>query len=226
MDNGFRKELIEQMENGTYMGGRRLLRALLANGFSGKDMPALADELLFTFPSVKAVLEADYASLMTVDGMTRPVALYLLAAGNLKKKTEAPLGRIKDIRALIAHAQGRLKDKDCEYAELYLVDRDGRVSGFYRFTSRLKTRVFMDAQDFISKIASGSPYGFYVLHNHVGKSPAPSDLDDGFTARLLSVYRGGGAVFLDHCIIAGKNWFSYRESGRMQKLRGLSDADI
>lgn len=223
MDKGFRKELIEEIGGGGYMNGRSLLCALLANGFSGKDMSALADNLLFTFPSVAAVLEADYPSLMTVEGMTRPVALYILAIGELRKKLEEPLTHISGISELIAHAQNRLKGKDCEYVELYLVGKDGGVVKFYRFTSRLKTRVFMDAQDFISKITAERPYGFYVLHNHIGNSPSPSDLDDVFTARLLSVCPKGGTVFLDHCIIAGKNWFSYRESGRMKQLRILSD---
>ncbi len=221
MAKQFRGEIIEEMENGGYMHGRRLMCALLSNGFGGRDMSRLADNLLFTFPSVTAVLEADYPSLMTVEGMTRRTALYILALGEVKKKTGEPLARIKDSGELIAHARRALKDKDCEFAELYLVDRDGAVLNFYRFTSRLKTRVFMNAQEFINKIIAGKPYGFYVLHNHISDRPDPSAMDDKFTARLLVVCGESGVRFLDHCVVAGENSFSYRGSGRMDKLKSL-----
>ncbi len=200
------------------MDGRSVMRTLLSNGYAGKDMSELADNLLFTFPSVNAVLEADYASLMTVKGMTRAVAIYILTLRDIKNKIQAPLVRIRDSKELIEHAQRVLSEKDCEYAELYLVDKDGKVLNYYSFTSGLKRRVNMDAQDFISKISLQEAYGFYVLHNHTGSSPRPSEFDDLFTARLLSVCPVSGKKFLDHCIVAGKKWFSYRESGKFKEL--------
>jgi len=222
VEKGFRNKIIEQLEEGRYMSGRDLLCALLTNAFPSGDFSELCDELLFTFPSVNAVLSADYASLMTVNGMTRRVALYILAVQNTKGHSKSPIDKISNSAELIKKAQSRLKERDCEFAELYLVDREGGVIKYYRFTSGLKSKVYMDAQDFITKIYATDAYGFYVLHNHTGNSPRPSERDDIFTARLLALGAHGGKVFLDHCIVAGNNGFSYRDSGRLKELSSLT----
>lgn len=208
----FRRQFIDRLNGGNHLYERDILAMLLSNAYSGRDMSALAERLLSRFSSVKAVLHADLRELMTVEGVTRPIALYLITVGRAREKTFAEVKQIDGAESLASAVGERLRELDTEYAELYFVTRTGRVVSCYRYSSGLENKVSLNIQDIIAKITTERAYGFYLVHNHVTCKAQPSADDDNFTSRLLSL--NCGAKFLDHIIIGiDGDWYSYRQHG-------------
>lgn len=214
----YRARLVEGLSGDNRIYESDVLNALLTNAYSGRDMSELTNALLSRFPSVHAIVSADLGELMSVEGMTRTVALYLITVGKLANRTNSELSYIDSASALTDAVGDRLRTYDNEIAELYFVDQSGKVLQQRTYTSDLAYRVSMDLQEVIAGITTERAYGFYVVHNHVYSKAVPSADDDCFTARLLAV-SGGAIKFMDHCIVGtGGSVFSYRESGRMDSL--------
>jgi DNA repair protein RadC len=57
-----------------------------------------------------------------------------------------------------------------------------------------------------------------VAHNHPSGQLKPSPEDDQITTRLRTAAGVLGLNFLDHLIFTESAWFSYRQSGRLDKI--------
>ena len=64
-----------------------------------------------------------------------------------------------------------------------------------------------------------NPYGIIVVHNHPSGDPTPSRDDEKFTSNLLINTTSLGLEFYDHVIIGNDGYFSFSESGIMQRLK-------
>ena len=53
------------------------------------------------------------------------------------------------------------------------------------------------------------------IHNHPAHSLAPSNADFEVTEKIKKISELHGIVFLDHIIVAGDNYFSFRENGHI-----------
>ena len=218
MEKDFRKDCIAKFESG-YIYDREVLTILLSNAFSGTDTEKMVDTLLYTFPSVAAVLEADFAALTVVKGMTRQVAEYLVALGKAQRLFVKPPTTICNSDQLIEYGIAKYRGTDCEEAELYCVNKNSRVIGRYCYKSNKMKRVELNFRIIAADISASGASGFYLLHNHVYGSVQPSEQDDVFTAKLLSVFSEGDIKFIDHCIVGTQEGYSYLNSGRLQLLR-------
>ena len=78
MHEGHRRRLYEKLKSGGNLYEHELLEMLLFNAYPRKNTNPLAHELLNRFPSISAVLNADYEELIAVPGVGEQVALYLL----------------------------------------------------------------------------------------------------------------------------------------------------
>lgn len=217
MEKDFRKDCIEKFNNG-YMYDSEVLSVILANAFSWLDADALVGELLHCFPSAAAVLEADFSALMAVKGMKRQVAEYIVALGKVQRSF-GPLTEISDSDKLIEYGIAKCKGGDCEEAELYCVNRSGKVIAHYSYKSDHMKKVELNFRTVAADISASGASGFYLLHNHVYGSVLPSEQDDIFTLKLLSVFSHGGVKFIDHCIVGSRDGYSYLKSGRLGLLK-------
>lgn len=218
MDKDLRKDLIDRLEQG-YIYGKEALNILLSNAFSGEDTAKTVDALLTVFPSANAVIDADFGALMAVPGMTRRIAEYIVVLGKAREALTEPLKVVENSERLIGYGIAKYRGRDCEMAELYCVNKNGKVVLFRRYGSEQLRKVELDFRTVISEIASSGACGFYLLHNHVYGEVRPSAADDLFTAKLISACPEGGAPLIDHCIVGEREGFSYLKSGRLKQLK-------
>lgn len=218
MDKEFRKDCIDRFENG-YVYDSEVLKILLSNAFSGIDAEGLVNNLLYTFPSAAAVLDADVASLKVVHGMTGQVAEYIVALGKTIKYSTQPPTRINDSKQLIEYGIAKCRGNDCEETELYCVNKSGKVVAHRVYKSDRMKKVELDFRTVASDVTSSGASGFYLMHNHVYGTVLPSEQDDIFTLKLLSVFSEGDIKLIDHCIVGTQEGYSYLNSGRLQLLK-------
>ncbi|MBU6951623.1 JAB domain-containing protein [Hahella sp. HN01] len=64
-----------------------------------------------------------------------------------------------------------------------------------------------------------NPYGLIIVHNHPSGDPTPSPGDEQFTSNLLINTTSLGIQLYDHIIIGESRYFSFAESGLLDKLK-------
>jgi DNA repair protein RadC len=56
-------------------------------------------------------------------------------------------------------------------------------------------------------------YGILVMHNHPSGDPNPSEADHRITRRLVEASQILQITMVDHIIVGGSRWFSFKEAG-------------
>uniref|UniRef100_B1XW19 DNA repair protein RadC n=1 Tax=Polynucleobacter necessarius subsp. necessarius (strain STIR1) TaxID=452638 RepID=B1XW19_POLNS len=56
-----------------------------------------------------------------------------------------------------------------------------------------------------------------MAHNHPSGNPLPSDADQELTKVLVNALQLVDIQLLDHCIVSGSGFFSFSDSGLMEK---------
>lgn len=188
-----------------------------------KDTNPIAHALIDRFGSFNAVLKADISALESVDNVTHAAALFLTSLSDVARKfcneenAFRPmvdtyehaaeylgdlLGSAKEehIVALFVDASGKLIQK-CELGEGNNADCHIRVSELVMLTLNFKARFV------------------YLAHNHPEGGAKPSFSDVEFTKWAVAALEVLGVRLVDHIIVAGKELFSFRKEGNMDRFK-------
>lgn len=217
---GYRREFLERLSSDGDLSESELLNIILSNANGGKDMSEVADRLLDRFPSVYAILSADIEEIKAVEGVTERVATYFKTLDRvlgLKAKSRLYINGSEECIEIAAE---RFRGDKHESAELYLLNKSGKVTDIKFYTSKNPDRVDMSATDIISAISNSGAYGLYFAHSHVNCPATPSRSDDDVTRKLITACDMCKIIFFDHCIVTSNgDRFSYLKSGRLEKLK-------
>ena len=221
MAQGYRREFLERLSSGEELDESGLLNIILSNAYGGRDMSAVVSALLERFPSVSAVLDADYKEIITVEGVPDSVARYLKSIGRARKTFNRGELTITSTAKCFEVAAERFRGEQHEYMEIYFVNKSGKVTGIKTYTSDLPDKVEVSAGALLLEISSSGAYGLYLAHNHINSRANPSKSDNDVTAKLLEACDICKIIFYDHCIVSSNGEkFSYAESGMLKALKG------
>ncbi len=221
MAQGYRQEYLERLNSGEELSESELLNIILGNAYGGRDMSAVTNALLERFPSVSAILEADFAEIITVEGVSESVAAYLKSIDRARKLFEKDELYIMGTAQCFEVAAKRFRGEKNENMELYFVNKSGKVTGIKPYTSELPDKVEVSSGALLSVISSSGAYGLYLAHNHINSRANPSNADNEVTAKLIEACKMCKIIFFDHCIVSSNgDRFSYKESGAFEALKG------
>lgn len=220
MAQGYRRQFLERLQSGEKLDECELLNIILSNAYGGRDMSAVAAALLERFPSISAILKADFAEIKSVNGVSDSVAAYLRSLGLTENFSKSGELYINGTEQCLDVAAERFRYKKNECVEIYFVNKSGKVIDIKYYTSELPDKVEIAAGQLLSDISSSNAYGLYVAHNHLNTAANPSTDDSDVTAKIITACEICKIVFYDHCIVSSNGErFSYAESGLMQKLK-------
>ena len=220
MASGYRREFLQRLASGEELDEHELLNIILSNAYGGKDFSAVTDALLSRFPSVRAIIDASYAELISVKGVTETVASYLKSLKRADEFMNHGELYIDSTEKCFAVAAERFRGKVNENAEVYLLNKSGKVTGIKFYTSGRPDKVEMTSGEILSAISMSGAYGLYFAHNHLNCAATPSPDDDEVTRKLIKACDMCKIVFYDHCIVSSNgDKFSYVQSGRLESLR-------
>lgn len=219
MADGYRDGYIRALEDTDDLYESEILRITFGNAYGGRENPQLAAALLERFPSVKSIIEADLSEITAVDGVPENFALYLKTLDRIYKQMTRNDLIINSTQDCLKVLSERFRAKDNEYVEIYLVNKNGRVTEVKSYTSHKADRVDVSANSILSVISSSNAYGLYFAHNHVNASVNPSADDDDVTGKIFVACNMCNIKFFDHCIINSRgDTFSYAQSGRLKLI--------
>jgi DNA repair protein RadC len=191
---------------------KEVLSMLLSYSNGSVNPSCLADRLLDSFGSLKAVFEARPEQLMKVEGMTHTKASLVSMA--------IPLTRAW-IKAANENPDTVIGSKEAsEYCRSLLIGE--RLEKMYVIALNVRYRVVGKRCISTGTISEVNTYprlvmetalnynaAFIILsHNHPGGANYPSEQDIRSTRKLQCILKTVGITLLDHIIVAGNNTYS------------------
>jgi DNA repair protein RadC len=192
-----------------------LLAVLLNTGIQGKNVKALAADLLVfldknsDIPSVK-----DISALAGIGQSKACAVAAMLEFG--RRRYGAFSVRIKkpiDIFTLVRHYADRKQEK---FISLSL-NGAHEVLAVRIVTIGLVNKTIVHPREVFADLIQDRAAAFCVAHNHPSGQLVSSQEDDDITERLQSAAQILGLHFIDHIIFSETAWWSFRENGKLKE---------
>jgi DNA repair protein RadC len=190
-----------------------LLAILLNTGIRGKNVTALARELLDFLDRHKEVPPVTELSRLTGLGKTKAAAIAAMLEfgrrrwGAAGKRVTHP----SDIYSLVRHNADRKQERFISIS----LNGAHEAMTVRVVTIGLLNRTIVHPREVFADLIEDRAAAFAVAHNHPSGTLRPSAEDDEITGRLKSTADILGLHFLDHLIFSETEWWSYRQNGRI-----------
>jgi DNA repair protein RadC len=202
------------------LSDHELLAVLLNTGIRGKNVAALAAELLELLDREKDI--PSVRDLRRLSGLGAGKACAIAAMLEFGRRRWGVAGtRIRqpqDIHGLLRHHADRKQER------FLCLSLNGahEVLALRIVSIGLVNRTIVHPREVFADPISDRAAAVIVAHNHPSGQLRPSPEDDEITARLKAAAGVLGLSFLDHLIFTENTWFSYRQSRRLDELPPLT----
>jgi DNA repair protein RadC len=193
------------------LSDQELLSILLNSGVKGKNVTALAADLLECLDQEKEIPSVKDLALLTGLGKYKASAITAMLEFG-RRKWGAAGTRIRhpaDIYGSIRHYADRRQER---FISLSL-NGAHEVLAIRVVTVGLVNRTIVHPREVFADCLLDRAAAVAVAHNHPSGQVMPSPEDDEITLRLKSAADILGLRFLDHLVFCESGYFSYRESG-------------
>lgn len=214
---GHRKRIKEKYKRSGFNGwlDYEILEFALTFAISRKDTKPIAKELLSRFKTIKGVLEADTKDLKKVCGISEHTALFI---GFLKDMAILYLEKglyNKDLfsspEVVYNYLKSSLKGSpDEEFKALFLNSRNHLLS-IETIQRGTVNKSVVYPRKVVERALYNHAAGVIIAHNHPAGSLKPSEDDYNVTKVIKEALKTVEVALLDHIIIGGNGYFSFRE---------------
>jgi len=194
-----------------------VLEFALSYAIPRKDTKPIAKELLSKFRTINGVLDADRKEIEKVRGVSEHTALFLnflkdiaviyLEKGLYKKDLVSSPDVVCDY--LKASLKGSI---DEEFKVMFLNSRNCLLA-IETIQKGTVNKSVVYPRKIVELALHNHATGVIIAHNHPGGSLKPSEDDYNVTKAIKEALKTVDVVLLDHIIICGNGYFSFREQG-------------
>ncbi len=205
-----------------------LLEMLLYNVIPRQNTNPLAHLLINTFGSLDKVLEAPYETLITVEGVGKQIATYILLISSVYKriqleKNDGPIVVYNSETAaniILPEFYGVNEEK------IFLLALDKnyvlKYKGFLH--SGTHDTVEFCVREIINKCVPVNASRYYLAHNHPSGLATPSESDARSSILTENILTPMNMLMEDHFIIADNDYVSLRESKMLLRQMTMNQA--
>lgn len=221
---GHRRRLKEKYRESRLNGllDHEVLEFALTFALPRKDTKPIAKELLSRFKTISGVLEADLGALQQIEGISEHSALFIQFLKDISiqysKKDLYNKDLINSPEAVYDYLRVSLKGEcDEEFRALFLNNRN-----FLQAEEVIHKGTINKTVVYPRKIAELALHnhsaGVIIAHNHPGGSLEPSKEDILVTETVRNALKTVDVDLLDHVIIGGSGYFSFKENNIVEVL--------
>lgn len=216
---GHRQRIKEKYEKSGIDGwlDYEVLELALSYAIPRKDTKPIAKELISRFKTINGVLDSDIKELRTINGISNHIALFLnllkdIAILYLEKGLHNK-DLLSSPQVVYDYLKASLKGAvDEEFKTLFLDSRNQLIA-----VETLKTGTVNRSVVYPRKIVERALYnhaaGVVIAHNHPAGTLQPSQEDITITNAIKTALETIDIVLLDHIIIGGNGYFSFKAKG-------------
>ena len=215
---GHRKRIKAKYKRGGFNGwlDYEVLEFALSFAIPRKNTKPIAKELLSKFKTINGVLDADRKELRKVCGISEHTALFLnflkdiaiiyLEKGLYKKDLVSSPDVVYD------YLKASLKGvADEEFKVMFLNSRNCLLA-VETIQKGTVNKSVVYPRKIVERALHNHATGVIIAHNHPGESLKPSEDDCTITKAIKGALRTVDIALLDHIIIGGNSYFSFREN--------------
>lgn len=199
-----------------------LVAILLRVGCQGTNAVELGRQVIQTFGSLRAMMEAPLSALQEIKGLKGAKAAQLTAALEIARRAQLPDSREKIIlrkpEAVMNYFGTRLRGLSEEHFRGLYLNRKSVLLEDALLATGTVDRSLPAIRDLVAKALQSNASALILGHNHPSGAAEPSESDRMFTSDVISVLRPIGIALLDHIIVAGDTTYSFVEAGLMAEL--------
>lgn len=197
------------------MTDEELLAIILGTGRARLPVTLLAARLLRQFGSLRALQQTASDDLLQFNGLGPAKVARICAAFSLGLRVLRPTTRVTAIRnsADVFHRCWRLSLLEHERVLTLSLNAQNQI-----IREECVARGGVDGCQLpIREVFTGpvrvAATGVILVHNHPSGNPTPSAEDRRLTAGLAKVGKLLGIALVDHVIIAGEDYYSFKDAG-------------
>ncbi len=197
-----------------------ILAVILGRGGGGRNVLAVAHDLLSRFGDLRDLAHSDPDALLEVRGIGPAQAARLVAACELGRRlvrsSHAKRTQIRSPEDVAALLMESMRGLDREQFRVVLVDSKNRVIGVETVAVGTLNASLVHPREVLKPGIRKSAAALVLVHNHPTGVAVASDEDIRLTRRLVEAGRIVGIEILDHVIIGDGSYESMRETERVQ----------
>ncbi len=194
-----------------------VLEWLLFHTIPREDVNALAHRLIHEFGSFHDVLEADYNSLLAVEGVGEVTATFLSGLLGVEKryhtsKEKQNVRKFRDLKDVLSYLRVTFITENKETLHALLLNKDMHLIRDEVLAQGAMCQVDLDLRTLTAHCLNTKATYLVLAHNHPSGFALPSSQDLHQTAEIVTVLQRLDVKLLDHIIITGNDVYSMRDS--------------
>ena len=198
-----------------------VLELLLTFVFPNRDTKPIAKDLLAKFKTLAGIFSAEPEELQEIKGVGERTAVYLKLLNDTlgfmyEERARKEKTQFTQTVQLFEYFKATIGSKKNEVIRAVYLDSQNRLI----HAENLSEGTVAEAVAFPRKIVEGAlkhrSVSVIIAHNHPGGVAEPSDNDDKITEQIKNALETVGISLQDHLVIAGDEYFSYRQTGYLE----------
>ncbi|MBD5113487.1 MAG: hypothetical protein HDT42_13295 [Ruminococcaceae bacterium] len=197
-------------------GEKGALEIILKYVFNKKNYEELSDVLLKRFGSIREIFSTDMDELYTVKELGRASAEHICFIGDVFRIESIEQPKEDSFLTFNSSLQFCRELFNVYVKEaMYVVYIDNHFHPIVmeEISKKLSTITTFDIKKILRKTMEVNAEKILITHNHPNGTSTPSSQDISTTRRIAFLLKEIGIVMVDHIIIAGNKYCSFRKSG-------------
>lgn len=201
------------------LSSAELLALLVGSGTKGESVIDLCQRILNAYDNkLSRLARASIADVSKFKGVGPAKAITVLAALELARRYfgESSDDNRQTITSSVVAFEYMRWTFDINHEEFWIItlNRAKVITGKYRISQGGTSSTLVDIKMVMKTAIDHLADGIVAVHNHPSGNCKPSRADDELTNRLREACDTLDIEFVDHIIVAGRNYYSYVDNGK------------
>lgn len=200
-----------------FLSTAELLALIIRTGTKKRTAVELAQDLLNFYGGLSAIQDLSCEELQKISGIGTAKAAQINAVIELSRRIAALKNDKKDLVSNPIQAAellaGEMRFLKQEVLRVILLDVKNKVISIPEISRGGLSSSIVHPREVFKEAIRRSSAGMILVHNHPSGDPTPSADDISITKKLIKTGEIIGIEVMDHIIIAGDKYLSFKEKG-------------
>lgn len=198
------------------LSAEELIALVLQKGQQGQGGLEVARRLARDFGSISRLAKAGPEEVSAVSGVNLDEAAALVSSFRLARlaANDSPPRSLRSAADVAAVAMGEIGDAARERVLVLVCDAANHLLRVVPVSEGSIDRAFLPVREILNAVLRHDGRAFAVAHSHPSGDSTPGPEDVQATDRLRAAAGTVGVRFLDHIVVAGKEWRTIKEGQR------------
>jgi len=191
-----------------------LFAIILRTGVVGENVMEMSNHLISKFGLLTKLFDSSLNELQEIKGIGQNKAMQILAIVELGKRYDQEKNSIKKITCaedVFKLFHRKLRDKKQEHFYMIMLNTKNEIIKEELLTMGILNASVIHPREVFKPAIKNSCNKIILVHNHPSGDPTPSEEDLEITKKMIEVGEELGINVLDHVIIGGDKWWSWKE---------------